>query len=269
MPSSECVRTLSACSLFFFICSAATLHAVESKYPEGVALGFPELTLSGGKQIADGKFEQWIEGGKIHVKIQSSFRDGRTTEERLTLQQEPELKQESWSWREMKGEQLIRDFEVDFNSKQAKAVKFETEKGENPKKEEWNEKLDDIVPGQSFAGIGMSFAVKNLMPRLLKGEHVTLKAVAFTTKPRVTDIQIYHSAEEVIPVATQKTPAHHIVMHPKVPAIAKLFVKIKDLHLWISKTNTPATLRFEGPLQEPDDPVVRLNIYPPTTTRNK
>lgn len=254
--------------IFFINLFIQNAHAIKQDYPEGVALGFPELTQLDAKPVAEGTFEQWIENGKLNVKIQYAFKDGRTTEERLTLAQAPELKQESWSWQEKRGDQLIRQFQIDFNKKRARALKFEQQESKEAnglEKKEWNENLDDIVPGQTFAGIGMSFAVKNLMDRLIKGEKIILKAVSFTPKPRVTDIEVSRHSEETIPVSAQKTQAHHIVMHPKIPAVAKIFVEIKDLHLWISTIKPHSILRFEGPHQEPNDPVIRLNVYPTTT----
>ena len=51
------------------------------------------------------------------------------------------------------------------------------------------------------------------------------------------------------------------IVHAKVPAIAKLFVHVPDAVIWL--TMPPAGfLRWEGPLAEPDDPIVRVDLLP-------
>lgn len=49
------------------------------------------------------------------------------------------------------------------------------------------------------------------------------------------------------------------VVHPKIPAIAKLFVQVPDTQIWLTKP--PAGfLRWEGPVAEPNDPIVRVDL---------
>src|SRR5207248_5879217 len=83
---------------------------------EGGAHGFPALLDADGKKLADGDFSQWIEGERLNIKIVYKFKRGRRIEERATFRQKPELIQEKWSWREIIGGQLQREFAVDFKT---------------------------------------------------------------------------------------------------------------------------------------------------------
>jgi hypothetical protein len=51
------------------------------------------------------------------------------------------------------------------------------------------------------------------------------------------------------------------IVHAKIPALAKLFVHVPDARIWL--TAPPAGfLRWEGPLAEPSDPIVRVDLLP-------
>ena len=63
------------------------------------------------------------------------------------------------------------------------------------------------------------------------------------------------------PESGRTIPADHFIVHPKIPAIAKLFVKVPDAHIWL--TTPPAGfLRYEGALAEPGDQLVRIDLLP-------
>ncbi|HCP90577.1 MAG TPA: hypothetical protein DIT76_00785, partial [Spartobacteria bacterium] len=86
--------------------------AVEVTEFEATAHGFPALLDSNGKKLADGEFAQWIDDGRLHITITYRFERGDRTEEKAVFRQKPELIQEEWSWRELKGGQLVRHFAV-------------------------------------------------------------------------------------------------------------------------------------------------------------
>jgi hypothetical protein len=49
------------------------------------------------------------------------------------------------------------------------------------------------------------------------------------------------------------------ILHPKVTAIAKVFVKVPDTQIWLTKF--PAGfLRGKGPVAEPNDPIIRVDL---------
>lgn len=229
--------------------------AVEWTAFEGTARGFPALRNLKGEKLADGDFAQWIEGSQLHVRIRYAFNDGRQLEEKAVFRQRPELIQQSWSWRELSNGRLFRRFEVDFEGGTATA-----EKREERELERWSEEVD-IEPGQTFAGFGFTLAIKGLRERLIAGERVELHAVGFTPKPRVVAVDISHAGLNRIPMAGRTIRANRFIIHPKIPWFAELFVDVPDTSIWL--TTPPAGfLRWEGPLAEPDDPVIRVDLLP-------
>jgi hypothetical protein len=92
----------------------------------------------------------------------------------------------------------------------------------------------DVSQETTFAGFGFSMAAKALRERLIAGE---------TACP----------GAPFPPITSSSTP--------KIPAIAKLFVKVPDAHIWL--TTPPAGfLRYEGSLAEPSDQIVRIDLLP-------
>ena len=228
--------------------------AIQGNQIETALRASPVLRDATGQKIADGNFTQSVESDGLHVHIVYTGND-RRIEETAVLRQRPELSQTKWQWRESLRGKEIRTFEIDFGSGMATAVK--TEKGE-PRR--WSEKLD-ITQGQTFAGFGFTLAIKALRERLMKGETVNLKAVGFTPQPREVTVAISYAGRESIRTGDRPVAAEHYVIHPRVPAIAKWFIKAPDANVWL--TPPPAVfVRFEGALVEPSDPIVRIDGAP-------
>jgi hypothetical protein len=229
--------------------------AVEVTEFEATAHGFPALLDSNGKKLADGEFAQWIDDERLHITITYKFERGDRTEEKAVFRQKPELIQEEWSWRELKGGQLVRNFAVDFKTQTATAQKREKDDLKN-----WSEKIG-VQAGRTFAGYGFMLALQNLQPRLLRGEQIELQAVGFTPKPKVVTVQISHVGVDQMKMSDRLLEGDRFVIHPKIGAIAGLFVHVPDTLIWLTKP--PAEfLRWEGPVAEPNDPIVRVDLVP-------
>jgi hypothetical protein len=232
-----------------------TALAAQTAELEGVARGFPELRDAKGNKLAQGEFIQRVENDRLHVNIKYDFKNGRRIEENSVFRQRPRLVQESWSFREDRDGKLYREFQVQFTSGTAEAKKLE-----DGKVKKWSEKVK-IEPGRTFAGFGFSLAIKAFHDRLVKGETVKLQAVGFTPKPRAVSVEIYHPGVDNMHMADRALRGDHFVIHPKLPWIASLFMHVPDTHIWL--TSPPAVfLRSEGPLAEPKDPVVRVDLLP-------
>jgi hypothetical protein len=222
---------------------------------EGAAHGFPVMReAASGAAIADGAFLQWIQNGKLHVTITYSGR-GRRIEEKVVMRQNPELIQDAWTFTESRNGRTLRRFNVDFGSGRASALTYD----------EGKEKREDeslkVTGGQTFAGFGFTMVMKALRKRLIAGEHVTLQAVGFSPKPQAVDVDISFGGRDRIRMAGRTIEGDHFVVHPKIPVIAKLFVHVPDAHIWL--TTPPAGfLRWEGPLAQPDDTIVRVDLLP-------
>jgi hypothetical protein len=52
----------------------------------------------------------------------------------------------------------------------------------------------------------------------------------------------------------------HFVVHPDLPAIAKLFVHIPDTQIWLTDPAPVDFLRWEGPMAELNDEIVRVDL---------
>jgi hypothetical protein len=229
--------------------------AVEVTEFEGTAHGFPALLDSNGKKLADGEFTQRLDDGRLRIAITYRYEGGDRTEEKAVFRQKPELIQEEWSWRELKGGQLTRHFAVDFKTQTATA-----QKREKDELKDWSEKIE-VQPGRTFAGYGFMLAVQNLRARLVHGEQIELEAVGFTPKPRVVTVQISHGGVDQMKMSDRLLEGDRFIIHPKIGVIAGLFVHVPDTLIWLTKP--PAEfLRWEGPIAEPDDPIVRVDLVP-------
>jgi hypothetical protein len=222
---------------------------------EGTARGFPVLRDTAGKKISDGDFVQWLENGRLHVKIVYSGQT-RRIEENAVFRQRPELAQEQWSLRENRGGKLYRQFTVNFTSGTAAAKKLE-----DGELKEWSENVK-VEGGRAFAGFGFTLATKALRRRLMRGETVELQAVGFSPKPRVVTVEISYDGLDRVPMGGRTIRGERYVVHPKLPLIADLFVNVPDAHIWLTTPAPAAFLRWEGPLAEPSDPITRVDLLP-------
>jgi hypothetical protein len=222
---------------------------------EGTAHGFPELRAQDGTKLGDGEFEQWLEGDALHVRLRYELETGGWIEERSVLRQVPKLVQEEWSWIEFRAGVLHRKFEIDFLTGEAVA-----EKRGKDGVERMEEELD-VEPGRAFAGFAWGLAIRANRELLLRGETVRLKGVGFTPKPTAATVEISFRGLERLSMAGRTIPGEHYVIHPKVPWIAKPFVESPDSSVWLTLPPS-AFLRFEGPLAEPDDPIIRVDLLP-------
>lgn len=232
--------------------------SIELTEPEGAAHGYPGWMETSGKKLADGEFRQWIQDERLHVVITYKFPDGQLYEEDALFRQEPELAQEQWSWKESRGEKVQRHFAADFLTKTASA-EIHTEKE--------NKTVSDnieIEPGRTFAGFGFTIALANLRKRLTKGEQVELKAVGFspvpTLKPQLVTVQVSYGGVDRMKMAGRFYTGYRFIVHPEVPAIAKLFIQVPDTKIWLTSPAPAGFLRWEGPIILPTDPIRRVDL---------
>ncbi len=235
--------------------SALPSPGVEITELVGAAHAFPALFDSDGKKLADGDFSQWIEEDRLHIKIVYKFGHGRRVEENEILRQKPELIQEEWSWRELRDGELYRAFAVDFKTQTATA-----QKREKDGLKQWTEKIE-VQSGHAYAGFGFALALQNLRPRLLAGERIELQAIGFTPTPQAITVELSHAGVDEMKMSDRSLEGDRFTIHPKIPVVAKLFVKVPDTQMWLTKP--PAGfLRLEGPLAEPNDPIIRVDLIP-------
>ncbi len=231
--------------------------ALEWPVIEGPAHAYPVVRSLDGGKIADGDFSQWIDGTRLHVRIQSTFADGRLIEERGAFQQRPELIQDEWSWRETKGETLLREFALNLRDGTASAKKLDDDGALS----EWSEEVE-LEPGRAFAGFGFTFALKALRNRLLRGERVELETVGFTPQPREVTVEVSYAGLDEMRMSDRMVRGDRFVLRPKIPWIARLFVRVPDSTIWLTSPAPAGFLRWEGFLAEPGDQIVRVDLLP-------
>lgn len=251
----KAVPIIHAAVVSWFLVAVAA-GAAEPEDLVGAARGFPSLRDLAGKKLADGDFAQWRENDRLHIRILYEFGRGRRVEERAVVRLKPQLAQEEWSWRELRAGKLYRQFELDINAKRATA---QTNAQQNPRR--WSETVD-VQAGRAFAGIGFVLAIQNRKERLLRGEKIELQTVGFSPKPRTVSVEISHGGLDQMRMGDRLLQGDRFVIHPKIPWVVDLFVEVPDYRLWLVNTPPAAFLRFEGPLAEPGDPVIRIDLLP-------
>lgn len=244
---------------FFFILAhgylSVPLLAIDVTELAGAAHGYPGLCDINGKKLADGEFRQWVENHRLNVVITYKFPNGQSFEEKARFRQGSDLVQEEWSWKELNHGTPQREFAADFESGIASAHIRKDNK-------DVSEKID-VEMGRTFAGFGFTIALSNLRKRLLKGEQVQLKAVGFspfpTLKPQVVTVTVSHGGLDRMQMGGRLLKGDRFIIHPEIPAIAKLFVNVPDTKIWL--TTAPAGfLRWEGPIVLPNDPLIRVDL---------
>jgi len=249
------MRSAVLLAVALMVAAALPTRAIESKIFETAVRGYPVMRDAGGRRIADGDFVQWIEKDRLHVQITYVGDSGRKMEETIVMRQRPELVQDAWQYRELDHGKPVRTFEVNLATGAANATKLE--KGEMKR---WSDTVD-VERGTTFAGFGFSMAAMALRERLIKGETVELKAVGFTPAPKVVTVAMSYGGRDSIRMSGRTIAADHYIVHPKIPAVAKLFVKVPDAHIWLS-TPPAGFLRYEGALAEPSDAMIRIDLLP-------
>ena len=236
------------------------IFALEVTEPTAAAHAYPGLCDINGRKLADGEFRQWVEDQRLNVVITYKFPEGGSFEEKARFRQQPELIQEQWSWKELKNERVQREFTVDFLSGTATAHISKDNKDVSDKV--------DIEKGRTFAGFGFTLVLSNLRKRLLHGEQVQLKAVGFspfpTLKPQVVTVKLSHGGLDRVKMSGRSLKGDRFIVHPEVPAIAKLFVTVPDTKVWLTNPEPAGFLRWEGPIVLPNDQLIRVDLLPGT-----
>ncbi len=231
---------------------AGSALAVEQVYPEPTERTFPTLSSLDGAVLAEGEEVEEVFGDRVEVRARYHFIDGREVEESVRLRQVPELAQESWDWKEsVPGGAVSREFHVDFLSGNATAFK---------QARRWSERLR-VIPGQTFGGPGFVLALRNLQPRLDRGEVVKLLAVAFTPAPRLVNVSLRGRGAEQLRSGGRTWTADHFTLHPDLSFWVGLVAQVSDFEFYFSTERPPDLLRAEISLLEPGDPRVRADTF--------
>jgi hypothetical protein len=75
-------------------------------------------------------------------------------------------------------------------------------------------------------------------------------------------VTVTRDGPDPVLMADRTIPGERYTIHVDIPGIARLFVNPPDERIWLVSGAPPAFLRFEGPLVEPGDPIVHVNLIP-------
>ncbi len=230
---------------------ATPAFALQPHVREGDVQALAQLTDPQGQALADGHYTQRLIGNVLFIEATFDYPDGRHVLEKAELRLHPQIEQVSWSRLERKGDQPVRRYSMDFATRRATAEHVTEQK-------HWEEQVE-VEPGRTFAGIAFNYAVKNLRKELAKGGEIKLRAIAFTPKPRSSEVTVRRDGDDHIQMAGREIIADKYTIHPEIPAIAKLFISVPDEHIWLWRGEPAAFLRFEGPSVEPKDAILRID----------
>jgi hypothetical protein len=228
---------------------------------EGDARGYPVLRDATGARRADGELTQWLEGERLHVQLRFDSGDGHVIEERAVLRQAPELVQESWSWSEHRDGTLERRFAADLLTGAATAEKL----GEDGLRT-WSDVVE-VEPGRTFAGVGWPHAIRSVHARLIAGETLAFRTLGFVPEPRAATVELSWDGPEEVPMGSRVLAGDRFRVHPVLSWLERLVVTVPDSSIWLTRTPPHGFLRWEGPLAEPGDAPVRVDVVPGEPSR--
>ena len=220
------------------------------------ARGFPAMWTADGAPLADGVYARWPDGDLVRITQSYDLADGRRIEEESSFAPGPPLEQRTWRWTESREEQRIRHFEVDFGAGTTVVERLEDGRLERDEGE------IEVRPGTTFAGFGFTLALQSRRERLTKGVVEELQAVVFMFGSRTVTVEVSHAGVERMRMGGRDLTGDRFDIVPQIPWLADLVVDAPTSRIWLLRPTPAEFLRFEGPLLEPDDPVVRIDLLP-------
>jgi hypothetical protein len=237
------------------VLAASPAAPIDVLHAPGALHGFPSMSDEAGEVIADGELSQQRRRSRLTVRLRWEFADGLVVEERDVFRVGRTLEQRRFSWVETREGVEQRAFEVDLRTGRAEARvrrdgELERERAQL-----------ELPAGRAFAGYGIGLAAAEL-PLRVEGDEAEITVVAFTPGPRAVAVKVRRGGPERIDAAGRPIPCVRYTLRPQVPAIAKLFVKVEDSHLWFTQTAPRGLVRAAQNLVAKDDPRVVVDVIP-------
>jgi hypothetical protein len=117
---------------------------------------------------------------------------------------------------------------------------------------------EDVANGLLFT------LVRHIQPSVPR---TVVPQVAMTPKPRLVELEILPQGDERFSSGNMKYTAVHYVVKVKLGGVAGLIAPLlgknpPDMHIWIKRGETPAFIKFEGPVYN-GGPVWRVELAGP------
>jgi hypothetical protein len=218
---------------------------VPVRFLEGLTHGFLVLRTLNGVLIASGDLSQSTRSGEVESRMLLHFKDGSLFEEKVVFTQQRVFTLKSYRLMQ-RGPAFTDDTVISLERATGK-YHVKTKAHKNGKEEVQEGTLD--LPLDVYNG-GMVLTVAKNLP---KGASETVHTVAFTPTPRLIQLELAPAGEQRVLVGELAKTATAYVFKPKLGVMLKIFATLlgrtpPDSHAWIVASETPAFVRFEGPL---------------------
>jgi len=228
------------------------------RFAEGVTHGFLLLRSVDSSLIASGDLLQIGKGVTVESRLVFRFDDGSLFDETAVFTQEKVFALQSYHLVQ-RGRAFAEDSEISLQRASGK-YSVRTKSHKDGRAEVVAGTLE--LPADLYNGMVMT-VVKNL----LKGASATVRAMAFTPKPVLIELEIQPVGEHNMLVGQRVKKAIHYVFRPHPGPWLEFFAKLlgrmpSDYHVWVITDGAPAFARFEGSLN-PTGPVWRIELTSP------
>ncbi len=231
---------------------------VAVRYSEGLVHGFLTLSTLEGKTLAVGDLMQTADGDRVTSKLVFHFKDGSFRSEVAVFSQSHNFL-------------LISDHVVEKGPafKNPAETSIDVSTGETTVRyhdKDGNEKVESehLDLPRTLAN-GLTFTLlKNIRPDV---SETNLSMVVATPKPRLVKLLVTPQGEDSLSIGSSKRKATHYVVKMEIGGVAGLVAplvgkKPPDTHVWILGGETPAFVKFEGPMYA-EGPIWRIELTSP------
>lgn len=227
------------------------------RFAEGLTHGFLSLRSLEGETLGYGELLQVPRKEGIESRLVLRFRDGSLHDEKAIFTQNKFFTLQRYTLVQ-NGPSFPRALEVSLQRDTGQySIKYR--EGKDGREEHRTEKLE--LPPDLYNGM-LAMLLKNLRPK----EKETVHIVAFTPKPWLVKMLIVPDGNEAVQVGDSERRAIRFMVKPDLGWL-KLFAsllgkEVPNYYFWILGGESPAFLKFQGPL-DPEGPVLRIELSSP------
>jgi hypothetical protein len=256
-------RTCFLISPLILACAAAAalLHVVALaetiavRHSEGVVHGFLVLSSTDGTALADGDLEQTADGQRVTSRLVFRFRDTSVHDETAVFSQNRSF-------------QLISDHLVQKGPSFPHPLDMTVTPGHvaarytaGGREQVVEQRLD--APPDASNGLMLTL-LKNLKA---SATPVKFSVLAATPRPRMVTLAVTSPGEETFTIGASTRKATHYIITVEIGGLSGLLAPVlgkqpPDTHVWVLGGDTPAFVKFEGPLYA-GGPVWRMELASP------
>jgi hypothetical protein len=253
------VTTLrAAIGILVLWCSSAHAEPIAVRVREAPTYGFLVLRTLEGTTLAQGELVQTVNRDRVENRLGFRFRDGSRYAEKVVFTQARTFALRTYHVSQ-RGPSFPTALDVTFDRASGRYTVRSQEK-------------DDAAPKFLEGQMDFPADVYNGMTSLLirnlpAGGRASVRAVAFTPKPRVLDVELVPVGDDPYYVAGEARRARRYRADLEVPgllgiAAAAIGKEPPDLLYWIAGGPVPAFLKFEGPFYV-NGPIWRIEVDSP------